>query len=767
MLVPEECLIRSPLAICIFIGMLLLHSVFAAEIPLGSKLSVVDNDCWVSSNGDFALGFFNISDQPNQYSIGIRFDSKSIPFSQQTVVWVAGAHVTVGRMSYFQLTNDGQLVLFDSSQGIPVWTSETANRSVVSAAFRDDGNLVLIDREKHVIWQSFDTPSDTLLPGQNLSVYQTLRAASKNTMSSYYSLYVNASGRLQLRWESNIVYWTSAGPSVANLSVFLTNSGALQLRDHSSKPVWSVFGEDHNDDSVNYRFLRLDLDGNLRLYSWVEPLQSWRSAWQAVENQCKVYATCGERGICVLSASGSADCRCPFEVSETNRCLVPYEKECESGTNMLTYESTFLYGIYPPEDSVTISSLHQCEQLCLNDSQCTAATFSNNGSAQCSIKKTQYVTGYADPSITSISFVKRCSGPLAVNPRLTNSPRPKQPPKLCVPCLIGAACGTFFFVAILQLGIGFCICRRRNSTRKEVALAFTCPNSKGLTKLSFSEIKSLTGDFKNQIGPNMFKGAIQNNHLVAVKNLNASIEERKFRGAVLKIGSIHHKNLVKLEGYCCEFNHRFLVYEYVKNESLDKHMDDSTLCRRLTWGKRMEICSSVAKAICYLHTKCREFVSHGNLKCSNVILDENLEAKVTEFGFARVNGEASYCGFSAEKDVEDFGKLVLTLLTGCQHTDQELCEWAYREWVESRSVNVVDKRIEGGIDPEELERALRIAFWCIQMDEHRRPSMGEVARVVEGTLNVDPPPPPFTVQRPLLEEDEDDDTQKYSSESPV
>ncbi|KAI4300766.1 hypothetical protein L6164_034104 [Bauhinia variegata] len=757
MLEQGQRLLRLQFLLWIFIGFRL-HLVVAAEIPLGSKLSAADNEFWVSSNGDFALGFFNISEQPNQFRVGIRFNSKSIPVSQQTVVWVAGADVTVGNMSYFQLTLEGKLDLFNSYEGFPAWTSKTGNRSVVSAALRDNGNLVLLDGEQNVVWQSFDTPSDTLLPGQSLSVDKILRAASKNSMSSYYSLYMNASGELQLRWESNVMYWTSESHSNSNLTAFLIASGALQLLDQSLKPVWSVFGEDHND-TVNYRFLRLDVDGNLRLYSWIDSLQSWRSVWQAVENQCKVFATCGEHGICVLSASGSAECRCPFEVTE-GKCSLPYE-DCESGSTMLTYENTFLYGIYPPDDSVIISSLQQCQHMCMNDPRCTVATFSNNGSAQCSIKKTQYVTGYVDPSLRSISFVKRCSGPLAVNPSLIKSPPPKETPKLCVPCLIGAATGTFFIFAMVQLGIGICIYRRKISTRKKVNLALTRANSNGLIALSFSEIKSLTGDFKNQIGPKMFKGVFTNNHLVAVKDLNASIEERKFRSAVLKIGSIHHRHLLKLEGYCCEFNHRFLVYEYARNGSVDKYLDDSALCKRLTWRKRVEICSSVARAICYLHAGCREFVSHGNLKCENVILGENLEAKVTEFGFARVDGKASYCGFSAEKDVEDFGKLVLTLLSG-RRDHRELFEWVYKEWIEGRADNVVDKRIDGGVDLEELERVLRIAFWCLQRDERRRPSMEEVVRVLDGTLNVDPPPPPFTFQRPLQEEG---DVQGYSSES--
>ncbi|KAL1351295.1 hypothetical protein HN51_015217 [Arachis hypogaea] len=742
--------LRSPLLLCVSICFLL-YPVVRADIPVGSKLCVVDNGSWVSKNGNFAVGFFNISDEPNQFSIGIRFNNKSIPYSQQTMVWTAGFQTAVGNKSCFQITTNGDMILFDD-QGMIAWNSNTSNKGVVSASLLDNGNLVLMDREQKIIWQSFDDPDDTLLPGQYLSCDKSLRAATKDLVSSYYTLSMNVSGHLMLRWESNIPYWISESPSTSNLTAYLTNNGALQLLDNSSNVVWSVFGEDHNE-SVNYRFLRIDVDGNLRLYSWVEASQSWRSVWQAVENQCKVFATCGKQGVCVLSPSGTADCVCPFEQTDTGTCLVPYEQKCEPGSTMMTYWNTHLYGIYPVDGPGIISSLHQCMQLCQNDSRCTVATFSNDGVPQCSIKKSEYITGYSDPSLSSVSFVKRCSFPFAVNPTLGSTPPTKQAPRFCVPCLIGAASGTCFVVVIIQLGIVFYIYRRKISTRRKESLASAGANSKGLVALSFSEIKSLTEDFKDQIGPNMFKGMLPNKSLVAVKELNAPIDDRKFRSAVLKIGSIHHRNLVKLEGYCCEFNHRFLVYEYVKNGSLENYIDDSPLCKKLTWRKRVDICSRVAKAINYLHSECREFISHGNLKCENVMLDENLEAKVSEFGFAIVDGEAVYSGFSAERDIADFGMLVLTLLTGCR--DQtELCEWSYKEWIEGNAANVIDKRIEGGANSNELERVLRIAFWCLQSDERQRPSMLEVVRVLDGTLSVDPAPPPFSGHRPLLEESE-------------
>ncbi|KAK9291073.1 hypothetical protein L1049_009260 [Liquidambar formosana] len=762
----EISLFSSLLLLFVSIGFLN-FPVASSEIPLGSRLSVVENNFWVSSKGNFAFGFFNRTDQPNQFSVGIRFNSKSIPVGNQTVIWGVGADVTVGNKSYFELTQNGELVLFDSSKGVTVWASKTSPLSVGSAVLLDTGNLVLLNRGKDIVWQSFDTPSNTLLPGQKLSVFRMLRAASKNSVSSYYSLYMDVSSGLQLRWETDVIYWTSGSPSHSNLSAILTSDGALQLIDQRLKPVWSVFGEDHNEN-VAFRFLRLDVDGNLRLYSWVETLRSWRSVWQAVENQCDVFATCGLCGICLFAASNSAVCKCPFTstTSSTSKCLVPYRQNCGSSSTMNLYEHTKLYGMYPPNDTVIQTSLQQCKSLCIQDPLCTAVTFTNDGSAQCRMKKTQYVTGYSDPSLSSVSFVKMCLDPVAVLPNFSISSPPNSdlksssPPnsdlksssEFCIPCLIGAASGTFVAFIAIQIGIGFCLCKRRRSIRKKAALAYKVPNSKGLIMLSYTEIKDLTGNFKHQIGPKMFKGMLLNNQPVAIKDLKATIEERKFRNVISKIGSIHHKNLVKLEGYCCELGHRFLVYEYAKNGSLHKHIEDSTLSKRLTWRKRIDICLSVARAISYLHTGCREFASHGNLKCENVVLDENLEAKVTEFGLGRVHREASDSGDHAARDVEDFGKMMVILVSGRQEVEN-VCEWAYNEWIGGQAERVVDERFEGGVDLEELERALRIAFWCLQVDERMRPQMGEVVKVLEGTLTVDPPPPPFVCRRPQEEEE--------------
>ncbi|XP_019055948.1 PREDICTED: G-type lectin S-receptor-like serine/threonine-protein kinase SD3-1 [Nelumbo nucifera] len=729
------------------------------QIPLGSKLSVVGNDYWVSPNGDFAFGFFNSSDQPNLYSVGIRFNSNSIPIDKQTVVWVAGADVFVGYHSYLQLTQAGDLVLFDSLKGTIAWTSNTSHLSVTLAFLLDNGNLILQNGDQDVVWQSFSTPSDTLIPGQNLNVGQTLRAASRNSVSSYYSLSFDASGKLKLKWQSDVNYWTG-GSTLSAVRATLTSVGALQLHDRKSKPVWSVFGDDHDDSLVSFRFLRLDVDGNLRMYSWVEALGSWQLVWQAIKNQCNVFATCGLCGICVFTDEGSTDCKYPFGsgVDSNLKCLTLYKQKCEPGVTMLTLEHTFLYGIYPHNDTVTRTSLEQCKSSCLEDPQCTSVTVVNDGTAQCLTKLTPHITGYAHPSIKSISFVKMCLDPVAFLPkhRPTSSASPsplsllKWSHQFCIPCLIGATMGTLAALVIIQIGIGLCILRRK-SIKNTTTLSHMDPNFRGLIILSYREIKDLTGNFKHRLGPKMFKGVLPSNQAVAIKDLKAAVSEKQFRRTVSIISSIHHKNLVKLEGYCCESGQKFLVYEFAKNGSVDKWIEEASLSsKRLTWKKRMEICIGVARAMSYLHTGCREFVSHGNLKWENVLLDAELEAKVTDFGLRRVCGGGASSGGAAE-DVANFGDMMVILVSGRQGV-KGVAEWAYKEWVEGRAETVVDARIKNVVDSEEVERALRIAFWCIQVDERLRPSMGEVVKVLEGTLLVDPPPPPFVLRRLLVGE---------------
>ncbi|CDY14799.1 BnaC04g47960D [Brassica napus] len=462
------------------------------------------------------------------------------------------------------------------------------------------------------------------------------------------------------------------------------------------------------------------------MYSFQESSRSWRTVWQAVENQCRVFATCGSQ-VCSFNGSGDSQCTCPYNAF-ASKCLTPYQKlSCKSSFRMVTFENMELYGIYPANDSVVspISSL-RCKKMCLEDDSCTAVTYKNDvEKPQCLIKLTRYVSGYSDPSLSSVSYVKTCLNPVAVDPskREVVGTVTKKSHSVCLSCLLGVTSTTFVLFLALQVGVIVYVYKRKK--KEAVKRAERVRNPKGVVVFSVDEIKEMTNDFEDNIGPKMFKGVMSENELVLVKEIEGALtEERKFRSSAAKIGTMHHKNLAKLEGYCCERGKRFLVYEYAKKGSLLDHH-----AKNLTWRRRNDVCLSVAKALFYLHSECREFVSHGSLSLGNILIGEEFEAKLTEYGFGSC---------AADKDVEDFGKMVLALVTGGYEE-----EWVYREWIEGRGETVVDRSLESGFDVEELERVLRISFWCVQVDERLRPSMGEVVKVLEGTLCVDPPPPPF------------------------
>ncbi|KAG9449405.1 hypothetical protein H6P81_009370 [Aristolochia fimbriata] len=750
-------LLHLLLFLCFLVA--LSFSLVRAQVLLGSKMSVPENNYWVSPKGCFAFGFFNRLDQTNGYNVGIRFNSDSIPSHEQTVVWIAGADVSVSSDSYIHLTTAGDLVLYDSSKGVVVWSSNTSHLSVASASLLDNGNLVLLDRNQSIVWDSFGTPTDTLLPGQRLLVPQTLRAASRNHMSSYYTLSINTTGYLKLNWETSVTFWEIGSSSQTITGAVFTENGALQVLDDKSRPVLSRFAQDHNDSSVIYRFLRLDVDGNLRMYSWSEASKSWSPVWQAVKNQCDVFATCGLRGICVFNESATTLCKCPFQPKNdsNSECLAPNNRECTSGFFMLALRHTFLYGLYPPNDLVNRSSLEDCKKSCLEDPLCSSVTVMGDGTGECRFKQTRFITGYQHPAMPSISYVKACSDPTAAFPgevpapvSSTQHPQNSKSRGVCLSCLIAAVSGTLCAFVLVQIGIGLYI-RRRKIIEKRGISAFKELNSRGLTALSYSEIKDISKNFKNQLGPGMFKGVMPDNRPVVIRNLKDSqlgidTEEKHFRCAVSVISCIHHKNLVKLEAYCCEAEHRYLVYEYAKNGSVAKWLEDPKLSKRLTWKKRMEICIGVARAMTYLHTGCRVFVNHGDLKLQNVLLDEEMVTKLTDFGLGKFVGVTSSDVRAAENDVAMFGEMIISLISGRLGTDDTL-RWSYEEWSSGCGWKVADTRIDGGVDSDELERALRIAFWCVQEDERFRPGMGEVVKVLEGTLAVDLPPSPFTQQR--------------------
>lgn len=259
----------------------------------------------------------------------------------------------------------------------------------------------------------------------------------------------------------------------------------------------------------------------------------------------------------------------------------------------------------------------------------------------------------------------------------------------------------------------------------------------------------------------VYKGSLINGTPVAIKRIlnNLGQAEKEFRAEVEAIGHVRHKNLVRLLGYCMEGTHRMLVYEYVNNGNLEQWLHGAMRQHGyLTWEARMKVLIGTAKALAYLHEAIEPKVVHRDIKSSNILIDDDFNAKVSDFGLAKLLGagkshvttrvmgtfgyvapEYANTGLLNEKsDVYSFGVLLLEAITGRDPVDysrppQEvnLVDWLKMMVGSRRSEEVVDPNIEAKPSTRALKRALLTALRCVDPDSEKRPKMGQVVRMLE------------------------------------
>ncbi|CAL5097549.1 unnamed protein product [Urochloa decumbens] len=259
----------------------------------------------------------------------------------------------------------------------------------------------------------------------------------------------------------------------------------------------------------------------------------------------------------------------------------------------------------------------------------------------------------------------------------------------------------------------------------------------------------------------VYRGRLSNGTPVAVKKIlnNLGQAEREFRVEVEAIGHVRHKNLVRLLGYCVEGTQRMLVYEYVNNGNLESWLHgELSQYSSLTWLARMKILLGTAKALAYLHEAIEPKVVHRDIKSSNILIDDEFNAKISDFGLAKMLGagkshiatrvmgtfgyvapEYANSGLLNEKsDVYSFGVVLLEAITGRDPIDYErppnevnLVDWLKMMVANRRSEEVVDPNLERRPSTKELKRALLTALRCIDLNAEKRPSMDQVVRMLD------------------------------------
>ncbi|GLT69593.1 hypothetical protein SLA2020_417320 [Shorea laevis] len=303
---------------------------------------------------------------------------------------------------------------------------------------------------------------------------------------------------------------------------------------------------------------------------------------------------------------------------------------------------------------------------------------------------------------------------------------------------------------------------------------------------SLAEIQAATNDFSdaNKLGEGgfgpVYKGIMHNGREVAVKRLSMTSNQgvQEFENEVKLIVKLQHKNLVRLLGYCLEKDETLLVYEYMANTSLDAFLFDATKCKLLDWETRANIINGTAKGMQYLHEDSRLKIIHRDLKASNILLDDEMNPKISDFGTARIFGirqmevntervvgtwgyiapEYALEGqISVKSDVYSFGILMLEIISGKKNKEfstsdcgQSLLAYAWMLWSEGKAVELIDPNIVNNNCPEhDVLSWIQIALLCVQDDPAYRPTMSSVV-IMLGSKSINlhqPSAAPFSIAR--------------------
>ncbi|XP_058099189.1 G-type lectin S-receptor-like serine/threonine-protein kinase LECRK1 [Magnolia sinica] len=749
------------------------------NITLGSSLSATNNSTsWFSPSGLFAFGFYQ---EGAGFRVGIWLETNP----NKTIVWTANRDdLPVSSNSKVILLNSGLFLRTAGAQDkiISVGISST---SCASASILDSGNLVLYNSDYKSIWESFGSPTDTILGSQSL--------LSNNQLLSSVSETDHSIGRFRLYMQSDsnlVLYPKDTGDNAADSywSTGTLNTGyILRLHLYQDGIMYLVNGSDYNisfvarrtvaDNGIAIYRATIDIDGIFRLYSHsfaMNGTSTMTTDWAALSNKCLVKNFCGYYSYCTL-VDNQPDCLClpGYNFIDPDQrfkgCSRSFSGEgCMGKKETSTYSIFTMENMYFEDFFYAISSMQKedCRKACFSDSSCEAANF-QNGKCKKLMLPLRY--GRASGSDSTTTFIKVGSS-TNFSPNATSTVDGESKKELRVKILIGGIILATFSVASFAFS-GFLIYRNQAQSYRKM----TENNNLGLSEeivlrsFSYNELVRATDNFKEELGKGAFgtvyKGTLYNsNRMVAIKRLDKVVEEgeREFRTEMRAIGRTHHRNLVRLLGFCDEGSARLLVYDYMCNGSLANLLFKAE--SQPDWKERMRIALDVARGIFYLHEECEPHIIHCDIKPQNILMDGFRTAKISDFGLAKllmpdqtrtftgVRGTRGYLApewqkntpISVKTDVYSYGIMLLEIICCRRNVELEvadneivLSEWVYSCFVAGELHKLLDgEEVEGKI----LDRVVKVGLWCIQDEPALRPSMKNVILMMEGNMDIPIPP---------------------------